>query len=101
MNQQAEPFLKDMKEAKDLLEADFTQVHVSRPHESAHLHVSGRASYTDDIPVVAGTLHAALGMSALGVGAASARSSHSARPAATLIVAAATNPSPDSTFYDQ
>ena len=64
MNQQAEPFLRDMKEAKDLLEADFTQVHVSRPHESAHLHVSGRASYTDDIPVVAGTLHAALGMSA-------------------------------------
>jgi xanthine dehydrogenase large subunit len=64
MNQQAEPFLKDMKEAKDLLEADFSQVHVSRPHESAHLHVSGRASYTDDIPVVAGTLHAALGMSA-------------------------------------
>ncbi len=61
MNQQAEPFLKDMKEAKDLLEADFAQVHVSRPHESAHLHVSG---YTDDLPVVAGTLHAALGLSA-------------------------------------
>src|ERR1700735_1997664 len=63
MNQQAEPFLKDMKEAKDLLEADFTQVHVSRPHESAHLHVSGRATYTDDIPTLAGTLHAALGLS--------------------------------------
>src|SRR5580698_547634 len=60
MNQQAEPFLK---EAEDLLATDFTQVHVSRPHESAHLHVSGRATYTDDIPVVAGTLHAALGLS--------------------------------------
>ncbi|WP_322015129.1 xanthine dehydrogenase molybdopterin binding subunit [Paraburkholderia sp. J12] len=58
MNQQAEPFLKDAQ-ALD----DFTQVHVSRPHESAHLHVSGRATYTDDIPVVAGTLHAALGLS--------------------------------------
>src|ERR1700712_297223 len=64
MNQQADPFLRDMKEAEDLFEADFTQVHVSRPHESAHLHVSGRATYTDDIPVVAGTLHAALGLSA-------------------------------------
>src|SRR5258707_4010553 len=59
MNQHAEPFLKDAKELDD-----FTQVHVSRPHESAHLHVSGRATYTDDIPVVAGTLHAALGLSA-------------------------------------
>ncbi|QJP73710.1 xanthine dehydrogenase molybdopterin binding subunit [Burkholderia glumae] len=54
MNQQAEPFLNDL---------DFRQVHVSRPHESAHLHVSGRASYTDDLPVLAGTLHAALGLS--------------------------------------
>ncbi|SEA65402.1 xanthine dehydrogenase molybdopterin binding subunit [Paraburkholderia sartisoli] len=62
MNQQAEPFLKDAQAREDL--ADFTQVHVSRPHESAHLHVSGRATYTDDIPVVAGTLHAALGLSA-------------------------------------
>ncbi|SIT36255.1 Xanthine dehydrogenase, molybdopterin binding subunit [Paraburkholderia piptadeniae] len=58
MNQQAEPFLKDATEL-----ADFTQVHVSRPHESAHLHVSGRATYTDDIPELAGTLHAALGLS--------------------------------------
>ena len=61
MNQHAEPFLKDAREREDL--ANFTQVHVSRPHESAHLHVSGRATYTDDIPVVAGTLHAALGLS--------------------------------------
>ncbi|MBS0369505.1 MAG: xanthine dehydrogenase molybdopterin binding subunit [Proteobacteria bacterium] len=33
------------------------------PHESAHLHVTGRATYVDDIPVPAGTLHAALGLS--------------------------------------
>ena len=61
MNQQAEPFLDELK-AREPLES-FRQVHVSRPHESAHLHVSGRATYTDDIPVVAGTLHAALGLS--------------------------------------
>jgi xanthine dehydrogenase large subunit len=58
MNQQAEPFLKDLQDLDD-----FTQVHISRPHESAHLHVSGRATYTDDIPTLAGTLHAALGLS--------------------------------------
>ena len=39
------------------------QVGVSRPHESAHLHVAGEAPYTDDIPEAAGTLHAALGLS--------------------------------------
>ncbi|MGN6668500.1 MAG: xanthine dehydrogenase molybdopterin binding subunit, partial [Trinickia sp.] len=62
MNQQAEPFLTEL--ARDERErAGFRQVHVSRPHESAHLHVSGRATYTDDIPLVEGTLHAALGMS--------------------------------------
>jgi xanthine dehydrogenase large subunit len=33
------------------------------PHDSAHLHVSGRALYTDDIPEVHDTLHAAIGMS--------------------------------------
>ncbi|WP_238446685.1 xanthine dehydrogenase molybdopterin binding subunit [Azohydromonas australica] len=38
-------------------------VHWSIPHESAHLHVSGTAPYTDDLPEVAGTLHAALGLS--------------------------------------
>jgi xanthine dehydrogenase large subunit len=38
-------------------------VGVSRPHESAHLHVAGAAPYTDDIPELAGTLHAALGLS--------------------------------------
>jgi xanthine dehydrogenase large subunit len=62
MNQQAEAFLADAQSLANEIDA-FKQVHVSRPHESAHLHVSGRASYTDDIPLVAGTLHAALGMS--------------------------------------
>ena len=30
-------------------------------HESAHLHVRGEATYTDDIPELTGTLHAAVG----------------------------------------
>ena len=34
-----------------------------RPHESAHLHVAGAAPYVDDLPELAGTLHAALGLS--------------------------------------
>jgi xanthine dehydrogenase large subunit len=33
------------------------------PHDSGHLHVSGEATYTDDIPEVRGTLYAAIGMS--------------------------------------
>lgn len=33
------------------------------PHDSAHLHVSGGAQYTDDIPEPRGLLHAALGLS--------------------------------------
>ena len=33
------------------------------PHESAALHVSGEATYTDDITELQGTLHCALGMS--------------------------------------
>lgn len=38
------------------------------PHESAHLHVSGAAPYTDDLPEPAGTLHAALGLSPIAHG---------------------------------
>jgi xanthine dehydrogenase large subunit len=43
-------------------------VGTSTPHESALLHVSGAAPYTDDIPEPAGTLHAALGLSPLAHG---------------------------------
>ena len=35
----------------------------SVPHESAHLHVTGEATYVDDVPVSTGTLFAALGLS--------------------------------------
>jgi len=39
------------------------QVGVSPVHEAAHLHVSGEASYIDDLAEQQGTLHAALGLS--------------------------------------
>jgi xanthine dehydrogenase large subunit len=38
------------------------------PHDSAHLHVSGRARYADDIPLPADALHAAFGMSSIAHG---------------------------------
>ena len=38
-------------------------VGLAAPHESAHLHVAGEATYIDDLPELAGTLHAALGLS--------------------------------------
>ncbi|SDO76314.1 xanthine dehydrogenase, molybdenum binding subunit apoprotein [Ralstonia sp. 25mfcol4.1] len=59
MNKQTEPFLLDASVAAESTPV----VGISRPHESAHLHVAGTATYTDDIPELAGTLHAALGMS--------------------------------------
>ena len=40
-----------------------TAVHAPHPHDAAHLHVSGEATYVDYLPEVAGTLHAALGLS--------------------------------------
>ncbi len=57
MNKQTESFLK-LKSAED-----WAAVGVSRPHESALLHVAGEATYVDDIPEHHGTLHAALGLS--------------------------------------
>jgi xanthine dehydrogenase large subunit len=40
-----------------------TAVGRALPHDSAHLHVSGRAAYTDDIAEPRGLLHLAVGMS--------------------------------------
>lgn len=37
-------------------------------HESAHLHVSGKANYVDDIPEVEGTLYAGLGLAEIAHG---------------------------------
>jgi len=38
-------------------------VATARAHDSAHLHVTGRAAYTDDLPEPRGALHAAIGVS--------------------------------------
>ncbi|TAL89742.1 MAG: xanthine dehydrogenase molybdopterin binding subunit [Candidimonas sp.] len=61
MNVRSEAFMP----VQDLtaLNAASTQMGVSHPHESAGLHVSGEATYTDDIPELHGTLHCALGLS--------------------------------------
>jgi xanthine dehydrogenase large subunit len=47
---------------------DGARVGISRPHESAALHVAGEASYIDDLPELQGTLHCALGLSAVAAG---------------------------------
>ncbi|HEV8312177.1 MAG TPA: xanthine dehydrogenase molybdopterin binding subunit, partial [Burkholderiaceae bacterium] len=62
MNKQVETFLLQPEDEMQRLR-DGARVGVSRPHESAHLHVAGEATYTDDILEAAGTLHAALGLS--------------------------------------
>jgi xanthine dehydrogenase large subunit len=58
MNTQTESFLQ-----QDMAAGDWKEVGLPRPHESAVLHVLGEATYTDDIPELQGTLHAALGLS--------------------------------------
>ncbi|MES2717688.1 MAG: xanthine dehydrogenase molybdopterin binding subunit [Pseudomonadota bacterium] len=66
MNQAVEAFLSTVGgEPAGLQQGqpDGRQVGISRPHESAHLHVAGAAPYIDDLPELAGTLHAALGLS--------------------------------------
>ena len=60
MNQQVEPFIEDAQQREA-----FAQVHVSRPHESAHLHVSGRACAFDDSPSAACSVPATTGMSSV------------------------------------
>ncbi len=45
------------------LEARETAAGQSVPHESAELHVSGDATYVDDLPELAGTMYVALGQS--------------------------------------
>ena len=43
--------------------SDHKAVGESRAHDSAHLHVSGSAAYTDDIPEPRDLLHVAVGLS--------------------------------------
>ena len=47
-------------ELKTILAAPSLQQGQALVHESAHLHVTGEAAYTDDMPELAGTLYAAI-----------------------------------------
>jgi xanthine dehydrogenase large subunit len=60
------------------------------PHDSAGLHVTGQARYTDDIPLPAGALHLAFGLSAVAHGAITAMdlSAVRAAPGVVMVLAA-------------
>jgi xanthine dehydrogenase large subunit len=60
MNQAADAFLTT---PSTLLAEPTSAAGASHKHESAHLHVAGSATYIDDLPELAGTLHCALGLS--------------------------------------
>ncbi len=61
MNQALDASL--LQPTEDVALLNGARVGISRPHESAHLHVAGEAAYIDDLPELTGTLHAALGLS--------------------------------------
>lgn len=63
MNTQADAFLRAPLEKDAAPRAVPGGMGQPAAHESAHLHVSGEATYTDDIAEAQGTLHAALGLS--------------------------------------
>ena len=68
MNKRTDPHHIDRAAAADALALqaaakDRAAIGVGLPHESATLHVSGEATYVDDIGEIRGTLHAALGLS--------------------------------------
>ncbi len=70
------------------------RVGISRPHESAELHVSGEATYIDDIPELAGTLHCALGLAPVAHGrlTATALDTIRALPGVVAVLSAADIP---------
>src|SRR5579863_213661 len=59
MNKQTDAFIGNLRDSAP----DAVAIGTPLPHESAALHVSGEAVYTDDIPELVGTLHVALGLS--------------------------------------
>jgi xanthine dehydrogenase large subunit len=73
------------------------RVGISRAHESAHLHVAGEATYIDDIPELAGTLHCALGLSPVAHGRLTAMALDSLRalPGVVAVLTAADIPGPN------
>ncbi len=73
------------------------RVGISRPHESAHLHVAGEAAYIDDLPELAGTLHCALGLSPVAHGRLTGMSLETIRalPGVVAVLTAADIPGPN------
>jgi xanthine dehydrogenase large subunit len=73
------------------------RVGVSLPHESAHLHVAGSAPYVDDLPELAGTLHAALGLAPIAHGRIVAfdRARIEAMPGVVAVLVAGDVPGPN------
>jgi len=55
------------------------------PHDSARLHVTGQARYVDDLPVPAGTLHLAFGLSQVAHGRIAAMDLDSVRAAPGVV----------------
>ena len=83
--------------AEALAESAGARVGISRPHESAHLHVAGEATYIDDIPELAGTLHCALGLSPVAHGRLTAMALDTIRalPGVVAVLCAADIPGPN------
>ena len=73
------------------------RVGISRAHESAHLHVAGEATYIDDIPELAGTLHCALGLSPVARGRLTSMALDTLRalPGVVAVLSAADIPGPN------
>ena len=78
-------------------ERDGARVGISRPHESAHLHVAGEATYIDDMPELRGTLHCALGLSPVASGTLTANALDTLRalPGVVAVLTAADIPGPN------
>jgi xanthine dehydrogenase large subunit len=83
--------------AETALESAGARVGVSRAHESAQLHVAGEATYIDDIPELAGTLHCALGLSPVAAGRLIAMSLDAIRamPGVVAVISASDIPGPN------
>ncbi len=103
--QPGEPFTDYRRNAAARIDADAearrvragARMGVSRVHDSAHLHVAGEATYIDDIPEIAGTLHCALGLApvARGTLVASDLDTIRALPGVVAVLAAADIPGPN------
>ena len=78
-------------------ESTGARVGISRPHESAQLHVAGEATYIDDIPEIAGTLHCALGLSPVANGRLTGMALDRVRavPGVVAVLSAADIPGPN------